>query len=194
MNLLLKFIKQSGFMRKLFLFALFVPFAFTAMAQRPTFIEQLGAGYTTGTKANSFSPSGNGGGIAFESTSDFLFHDLVGLGFGFDINVIQLNGRHESVSPVFADFKLIAKGRFRPYIVVDPGYCFYYNSIANGTTQKGGFSLGSGAGLWLPSKRFFNFFLQAKYNYTSISTSTKGLPGSTSGSIGTFSFLVGYKF
>ena len=181
-------------MRKLFLFALFVVFAISGIAQKTTFIEQVGAGYTTGTNANSFSPSGNGGGVAFESSSDFLFHDLVGLGFGFDINVIRLNGRNESISPVFADFKLIAKGRFRPYFVLDPGYCFYYNSIANGTTQKGGFSLGSGAGLWLPSKRLLNFFLQAKYNYTSISTSTKGLPGSTSGSIGTFNFLVGYKF
>jgi hypothetical protein len=181
-------------MRKLFLFALFVVVAFTAMAQKLTFIEQVGAGYTTGTNANSFSPSGNGGGVAFGATGDFLIHDLVGLGFGFDINVIELNGRHESVSPAFADLKLIAKGRFRPYVVLDPGYCFYYNSIANGTTQKGRFSLGSGAGFWLPSKRLLNFFLQAKFNYTSISTSTKGLPGSTTGSIRTFSFLVGYKF
>jgi len=181
-------------MRAPFLFAVFVAFAFTAVAQKTTFIEQLGAGYTTGTSPNSFSPSGNGGGFAFESACDFLFHDLAGVGFGFDINVIRLNGRNASISPVFADFKLVAKGRFRPYLVLDPGYCFYTNSIADGTTQKGGFSFGSGAGVWLPSKRFLHLFLQAKYNYTSIATRTKGFPGSSPGSIGTFNFLIGYKF
>jgi hypothetical protein len=188
------FIKQSRSMRALILFAVFVCFVFTAMAQKPTFIEQVGGGYTTGTNPNSFSPSGNGGGFAFESACDFLLHDLVGLGFGFDIDVIRLNGRNASIGPVFADFKLVAKGQFRPYLVIDPGYCFYTNSIADGTTQKGGVSFGSGAGLWFPSKRFLHLFLQAKYNYTRIATSTKGIPGNSSGSIGTFNFLIGYKF
>jgi hypothetical protein len=184
-------IKETS-MKRPILSAILIFIASAAMCQKLSFVEQLGVGYSTGTNANSFSPKGNGGGFAFGTTGDFLLHNLVGLGLGFDINVIRQNNRNESVSPVFADFKLISKGQFRPYIVIDPGYCFYYNSTPDGAVQKGSFSLGSGAGLWFPSKRSLHLFLQGKYNYTS--TTVKGIPGSSSGSLRTVNFLLGYKF
>jgi hypothetical protein len=177
-----------------FLSAVLIFLVFSGTAQKINYVEQLGAGYSTAPNANSFSPSGNGGGFSFETTGDLLLHDLVGLGLGFDINIIRINGRNQTLTPIFADFKLIAKGPFRPYLVIDPGYSLYYNSLADGAVQKGAFYLGSGAGLWFPSKGVLHLFLQAKYNYTSISTTTKGLPGSSSGSIRTVNFLLGYKF
>jgi hypothetical protein len=109
MNFLCIFNEQSGCMRVSVLFALFVSFAVTAVAQKLSFVEPLGAGYTAGTNLNSFSSGGNGGGFAFETAADLLFHDVFGAGLGFAINEIRINGRTASVSPIFADFKLVAR-------------------------------------------------------------------------------------
>jgi hypothetical protein len=168
--------------------------ASAGVAQEAKFVEQLGMGYSSAIKANTLATGGNGGGFAFGTAGDFLLHDWLALGLGFDLNAIKINNVVESLSPFFADIKVIAKGRFRPYLLVDPGYSLYYNGIATGITQKGSFYLGGGAGVWFPSKKLLHLFLQAKYNYTSILTSTKGYSGNVSGYMRTYSFLLGYKF
>jgi hypothetical protein len=182
-------------MAKRFLSCIFVLIASVGHAQKAGFFEQLGMGYSSGPNATSFSEKGNEGGFAFGTTGDFFFRNLIGLGVGFDVNVISINHSVKTVSPLYADFKIVARGKYRPYIVVDPGYCFYYNSIADGTTQKGSFYTGGGVGIWFPSKRLLHLFLQAKYNYLVVTTNINGSSGSSSsGYLSLFSFLLGYKF
>jgi len=183
-------------MRKLLFFnLLLLSLASSGIAQKTIFTEQTGIGYSSGIKANAFAEGGNGGGIAFTSTGDFLLHNLIGIGMGFDFNINKINNRVADVPTFFADFKIIGQGQFRPYFLVDPGFCLYFNSIPDGTTQKGSFYTGAGAGVWFPSNGMFHLFLQAKYNYILVSTNPKGgYTGSTQGSIGLFNFLIGYKF
>jgi len=88
-------------MKKLLLPCISMLIATAALAQPPKFIEQLGFGYNPGIRANTFSPAGNAGGVAFGTVGDFLFHNHFGLGIGADLNIIQMNNVEESVSPFF---------------------------------------------------------------------------------------------
>jgi hypothetical protein len=168
---------------------------FSAQAQKVGFFEQVGFGYSTGTPTSNFSPRGNGSGIALEFIGDFLLHNTFGLGLGVSYSFITINSRVEALSPVHADFRVIVHGKFRPYLLISPGYSFYYNSISDGTVQKGSLYMGGGGGVWFPSKKLLHLFLEAKYNYVRLSTVAKGgYSGSPNGYLGTANFLVGYKF
>ena len=168
--------------------------ATAVIAQQTKFSEQLGLGYSSGIKSNDFSPGGNSGGFAFGTVGDFVLNKNFGLGLGVDINIIGMNHIEESLTPVFADFRIMGQGRWKPYIALDPGFCLYYNNLKNGNSQRGSWYAGAASGLWFPSKHILHFFIQAKYNYQRTLTSYTGSAGKVSGSLDIFNFLAGYAF
>jgi hypothetical protein len=179
-------------MKRSILLSIFILFFVCARAQKSNFFAQFGGGYYNGKgiQNNQLTGDGRSGGFGAEVTVNAMSGNIVGLGVGMD--VIKFNNADHPFLPLFADIKFIAPGKSRFYIMIDPGYCFY-NYSSQGTTQTGGLYIASGLGIWFPSKTKQRLFLQVKYNFITINNSVVGYDGSTSGSIGVFSFLLGVK-
>jgi hypothetical protein len=179
-------------MKKPIAIAALLFFAFSAKSQNPKIFGQIGAGYYNGSgiQGNSLSEGGRSGGFGIEGTLNALSGNVVGLGLGIDL--IKFNNTDGPFLPIFADFKFIAPGKARFYILIDPGYCIYHYS-SQGTTQTGGLYIAGGMGVWLPSKTQQKLFVQVKYNFITINSTVVGFPDTSSGSMGVFSFLIGVK-
>jgi hypothetical protein len=179
-------------MKGFILLSFSIIFSLTGIAQQHMFA-QFGAGYYNGSgiQGNALTIDGSrSGGFGGEVTINSFAGNIVALGVGLDLMKFE-NTDHPFV-PVFGDIKFIAPGKARFYFMIDPGYCFY-NYSNQGSTDKGGLYIGSGIGIWFPSKTRDRLFFQAKYNFITINTSNPGDLGNSSGSVGVFSLLLGIK-
>ncbi|HEY4935841.1 MAG TPA: outer membrane beta-barrel protein [Puia sp.] len=140
------------------LFLLFVMLPVFCSAQN--FYLQAGAGCQ-------FASSNSKNGYAFELSSGIKFNPFFRLGIG--VSYLKEDQAYTSgYIPVYADIKLIGKGKIKPYIFLQPGYGIYksptiyftdFNGDLIGTGHTmGGFSLNQGIGL------IYKYaFLQAGY-------------------------------
>ena len=180
-------------MKPLYLFCLLILTFSAAIAQKTTFFEQISGGYSSGIQGNSFGDHLGAGGPSFETIGDFLFHDRIALGWGFKSSIFEQNNSYKVFWPFFADFKVVGKGKYRPYFVLDPGYSLMYYGLPDGSIEKGSFYVGAGGGIWFPSHQLLHLFLQAEYNNYTIRTVAKNA-GTTVGNVGAVSLLAGYMF
>ncbi len=133
------------------------------------FYLQTGAGYQ-------FASSNSKEGYALELSSGIKINSFLRLGIG--VSYLKEDQAFTSgYVPVYADLKLIGKGKIKPYVFLQPGYGIYkspaiyftdYNGnlIGEGHT-KGGFSSNQGIGL------IYKFiFLQAGYRIQNFSLKT----------------------
>ena len=127
----------------LFIF-LFVP----AFCNAQKWYVQYGAGY--------FESAGSNNGYSMEISSGISVKSIFRLGIGTSyININQHYGT--AYVPVFADLKIVGKGKFRPYIFLQPGYGIYTSqpiTVMDGNSNEvgtiymhGGYSYNTGIGI-----------------------------------------------
>ena len=130
-----------------------------------------GAGYQ-------FASSNSKNGYAIELSSGININPLFHLGIG--VSYLKEDQTYTSgYVPVYADLKIIGKGKIKPYVFLQPGYGIYksptiyftdYNGNLIGTGHTlGGFSSNQGIGI------IYKFaFLQAGYRIQNYSLKNPG--------------------
>jgi Outer membrane protein beta-barrel domain len=149
----------------LLILAAFVP----VLCNAQNFYLQAGSGYQ-------FASSNSKNGYALELSSGIKINPFLRLGIG--VSYLKEDQAFTSgYIPVYADLKLIGKGKIKPYVFLQPGYGVYksptiyftdFNGDLIGTGHTmGGFSSNQGIGL------IYKFvFLQAGYRIQNFSLKT----------------------